>query len=194
MRRQRLQTIAVAGALSRIGVTTQALQIVKYLQITGYRVCYIEMNDSDYPEKVLQLYQKARRGKSGTVKFEGIPLYKKETWREGRAGEYDFLVKDYGAVSKESFEEISFLEQDMLVLVCGVKPEEIEATEWALQKYGDACDRFLFDFVCEEERKEIRRMMMEKAANTYFMDYIPNPFSYTAASAPLCRSLLLPKR
>ncbi|MDO4325636.1 MAG: hypothetical protein Q4E24_06320 [bacterium] len=81
MRRQRLQTIAVAGALPRIGVTTQTLQIVKYLQITGYRACYIEMNDSDYPEKVLQLYQKARREKFGAVKFEGISLYKKETWR-----------------------------------------------------------------------------------------------------------------
>ena len=193
MRKQRLQTIGVAGALPRIGVTTQALQMVKYFQIAGYRACYIEMNGSGYPEKVLQVYRKAKKKKNGMVEFSHVPLYGKEIWKEA-AENYDFLVKDYGAVRDASFEKISFLEQDMRILLCGVKPDEVAASEWALETYGEKCDRFLFNFVCEEERKEIKKMMVERAEMTYFMEGIPNPFSYAAPSALVCQSLLLTER
>ena len=43
-------TIGFAGSQNRIGTTTQALQMLQYLQLMGKKVCYIEMNDSMYVE------------------------------------------------------------------------------------------------------------------------------------------------
>lgn len=36
--------IAIGGCCERIGTTTQALQLVKYLQFMGHRACYIQYN------------------------------------------------------------------------------------------------------------------------------------------------------
>ena len=38
-------TIAVAGVQSRIGTTTQAMQIVGYLKIMGYTVAYVDLTE-----------------------------------------------------------------------------------------------------------------------------------------------------
>ena len=42
------QTIAVSGCIDRIGTTTQAIQLVKYLVFRGHRACYIELNENGY--------------------------------------------------------------------------------------------------------------------------------------------------
>ena len=51
---KRKVSIGIAGCMSRIGTTTQAIQIVKYLTLKGYNVCYIEINDSGWLKKYIE--------------------------------------------------------------------------------------------------------------------------------------------
>ena len=47
---QRFKTIAVAGTLPRIGTTTQAMQIAKYLNLKGQKAAVVELNSVKYPD------------------------------------------------------------------------------------------------------------------------------------------------
>ena len=49
-------TIAVVGSTSRIGTTTQALQIVKHLILQRYTACYIQLNSTDYVQRISEFY------------------------------------------------------------------------------------------------------------------------------------------
>ena len=49
-------TIAVVGSTSRIGTTTQALQIVKHILLEGCTACYIQLNGSDYVQRIAEFY------------------------------------------------------------------------------------------------------------------------------------------
>ena len=50
------KTIAVVGSLSRIGTTTQCLQIVKYFQSCGKKACYIEFNNTGFLNALKKYY------------------------------------------------------------------------------------------------------------------------------------------
>ena len=43
--------IGIAGICRRMGTTTFAIQLVKYLQLKGYRACYLEVNDTGFVQK-----------------------------------------------------------------------------------------------------------------------------------------------
>lgn len=186
-------TFAIAGALPRIGTTTQALQLVQYLQKMGYQAVYIERNSSAYPQKVLSLYQGAKRYQGG-VMFEGILMYGQEAIQEIKEENYDFLIKDYGNIKAPSFEHVSFLEQKYHFLVCGVKANEILDTEEALDRYGADCSGFCFSFVLPKDRVEILNMMREKKKHVYFSEYIPDPFVFHASSALGYQKIFLGKQ
>ena len=51
-----VKTIGIAGSIRRMGTTTQALQIVKYLTFKGYKAAYFEMNNHCYAEAVSDAY------------------------------------------------------------------------------------------------------------------------------------------
>lgn len=49
--------IGVAGCIKRMGTTTQALQLVKYLQFVGFKAAYFQMNASNFVEAVKDAYE-----------------------------------------------------------------------------------------------------------------------------------------
>ena len=63
-----------------------------------------------------------------------------------------------------------------MVIVAGVKPNEIFATERALRNPVFKEAAYVFSFVSEGNRGEIRNMMRGKAKETTFMPYSPDPF------------------
>lgn len=167
--------------------------MVKYLQLVGYRVAYVERNQNEYSKGVLALYRGAKRYKSG-VFYQDVILYGKDSIKEMEEEKYDFLVKDYGSVRDAGFEKVSFLEQKRHLLVCGVKADEILYTEEALEQYGEDCDAFCFSFVAIKDRKEIELMMGAKKSCTHFAEWISDPFCFHPSSAACCQTLLFSKR
>ena len=177
-------TIAVVGAQSRIGTTTQCFQIVKYLSAKGYKTAYLEFNNSDYLEKMKKLFGLSE----SDFTFEGINIYSKEQINKVLQ-EFDFIVYDYGCIMSQTFNQYSFLERSISIVVCGANPGEIEHSTKALgifQKYEDII--YLFNFVAKNDENDIVSLMGNH--QTYFSPLIPDAFSVLLAQQKLYDEIL----
>jgi hypothetical protein len=181
------KTIALAGSLSRIGTTTQCIQIVKYLQLMGYTVCYLEFNKSNYIETLKEIYEDYKEI-DGKVVFEGIDLFTKDNAHKINELGYDYCIKDYGSACSESFESLSFVEQNKRILLLGIKPDEVKYAEDILEKYHET--DYIFSFVGVKDREDILEQMLEKRKCTYFSEYTPDPYVYLSLSNSIYRQLL----
>lgn len=182
-------TIAIAGCVGHMGATTQSIQAVRVLSKIGYKVCYLEMNRTDYLNDLVNLYANAVDEKDKVV-YSGIPMYKRNYAKAFNRGNYDYVVKDYGNTDSDTFEEISFTEQDIKIIVCGSKPNEIFKTQRLLMdpSYDDAF--FLFSFVPENERISIKSLMAERADHTFFTEIVTDPFIWSPESAKLFQKII----
>lgn len=169
-------TVAVCGVQPRTGTTTQALQMVGYLQMMGYSAAYVELAEQGYIEQMRKLYQDVSV-KGNCVLYDRLHLYQKIVHvREEE--DYDFLVKDYGAMDDERFNQVSYLEQDIHIICGGVKPNEIFEVNKILRQPDYQSARFIFSFVPPEQKESILELMTNRAENTFFANYNPDPFSY----------------
>lgn len=178
------KTIAVAGAQERIGTTTQCFQIVKYLTSKGYKTAYLEFNNTDYLKKMKKLFGLSESDFS----FEGINLYSKERINEA-IKEFDYIVYDYGSITSQVFNQYSFLERNISIIVCGAKPSEIEYSTQALaifQKYSNIT--YLFNFVAKSDETDIIAQMGNN--KTYFSPLIPDSFSILLTQQKLYDEIL----
>lgn len=185
------QTIAIAGCLGRIGTTTQAIQIVKYLNLMGYRACYIEVNRNGYVDLLPESYKDIKEDRrTKRVICEQVDMFRRQHIAEISKLGYEFLVKDYGAVSDPSFEKISYLEQDFRIMCGGIKPNEINYVYSLLANDNYAATGFIFSFVPNANRAATLEFMEEKGDCTFFADYVPDAFTYSATANNIYRTLL----
>lgn len=208
LRMQQFTTIGVAGACHRIGTTTQALQLVKYLTLKGYKACYIELNSNKYidkdprnrknmyisfVEKIKSWFEPDRlNDEIGLVSSFGIDMYYKQDKIPDvlRIG-YDYYVYDYGVYTDGDFNKTAFIREDETIFVVGSSPTELDHTQEITENisYSDAC--LIFSFVAEQEKEDIL-MLMEKihtpgidggnGSRTYFSEYTPDPFTLSNIS------------
>ena len=172
--------IHIAGVMPRIGATTLALQMVRFLRETGgYEACYVELSRQNYIWGCSQIYGDLIKDRAtGKTVCMGIPMYpgeRLETLMKGKTA-YDFIVCDFGNVSDKVFDKQRFAGGDCSILVCGNKPNEVFRTEDAIAEpaYEDALT--VFNFTDPSDQDEIRGMMAGRGATTVFMPYIPDPF------------------
>lgn len=185
------KTIGIAGALPRIGTTTQALQIVKYLTLIGYKACYIEMNNHGFLDAIKELYNDWSEDTTlKKVTFQNVPLFSKENINEVLRQGYDFYVKDYGVYASGGFENLSYLEQDVNIIVAGAKPEEVNYV-LPISKSAYYQEAFyLFSFAPKADQEDILDMMDDHAPFTFFPEYAPDPFVYSTQSDPVYKGML----
>lgn len=175
-----LKTIGIAGAQSRIGTTTQALQILGYLQMMGNLVCYVEMDQ--YGHHFVSDLQNAYDDVQvigEKVLYQHLEFYEMSAIKELIKKDYGFIVKDFGAADDPAFNQASFLESDIRIFVCGAKPDELPKAYNIMSNplYDDA--RYIFSFVPKEDHKELKELMADDAVRTFFAEYTPDPFVYS---------------
>ena len=165
-KKEKVKTIGVAGAVRRMGTTTQALQIVKYLKFNGYKAAYFEMNNHGFVKAVREFYQNVDM------------YYKAERLKEVQDKDYEYIVYDYGVYSEHDFNKVSFLEKDIQIFVVGSKPDEFEKTYDLIKSnfYNDVF--YVFNFTAETEKKDIKELMEDKADKTFFADESKDPFTF----------------
>lgn len=170
-----MKTIAVTGCIGHMGTTTQAIQAVLTIKQKGLKSCYLEMNRTEYLENLLALYGQAE-DKKNFVKFSGVDLYKRNFAKTIFHKNWDYAVRDYGSADVDTFEETSFAEQQMKIIVCGSKPNEIFKTQRMLTEpmYDDAF--FIFNFVPEDERVSILSLMGKRTVRTFFAGITFDPY------------------
>lgn len=188
---KKIKTVGIVGSLCRIGTTTQAVQITKYLKLMGYQAAYVEMNRNEYIKLLCSLYQDAKSEKDFSS-YGDVALYEKNQITAAYKKDYDYLIKDYGSISDPEFNSVSvsFLEQDIKIIVCGVKPNEIRQIERVLSNplFGDV--GYIFNFVAKEDRADVIALMEDKGSRTYFADYVPDPYVYLSNANMMCKELL----
>ncbi len=175
-----LKTIGVAGAQSRIGTTTQALQILCYLQMMGNRVCYVEMDHYGHHfVRDLQNAYEDVKVEGNCTHYQNMEFYEMAAIKELIKNDYNFIIKDFGAADDPAFNQPSFLESDIRVFVCGAKPDELPKAYDVIANplYDDA--RYIFSFVTKDDQEELKRMMADSSDRTFFAEYSPDPFVYS---------------
>ena len=172
--------IHIAGVMPRIGATTLALQMVRFLRETGgYDACYVEMSRQNYIWGATQIYSGTLTDRTtGKTTCLGIPVFsgeRMEALREGKAA-YDFIIGDFGNLSDTAFNKRQFIEGDCKILVCGNKPNEVFRTEDAINDAMLEDALTVFNFTDPSDQDEIWSMMGKRGTTTDFMPYIPDPF------------------
>ena len=189
-------TVGVAGSCHRIGTTTQAMQITRYLNSMGYKSCYIEMNENRYrnsrilldPREDISFLEKSRllfdveidEPERGYIRNQGLDMYyKQDALSELQDLNYDFLVYDYGVYSDKGFNKTAFLKDSYKFFCVGANAAEADFTFEISENLSYRKAGLIFSFTAEADREDICEQLGEAAGRCYFTDYTPNPYVLT---------------
>lgn len=174
------KTIGIAGSIKRMGTTTQALQIVKYLLFKGYKAAYYEMNNHKFVLSVAEAYSDVSKDDvDGLVKYQSVDMYyKAEKLKEVQNKDYDYIVYDFGVYSEHDFNKVSFLEKDIQIFVVGSKPDEFSKTYNVIKNNFYNNVFYIFNFTSDTEKKDLLELMEDKSEYTFFADTAKDPFTF----------------
>lgn len=186
------KTISIIGSMSRIGTTTLSINLCKYLLYNKYKVCYIELNNNKYIDKINKYYIGEER-KDKFISYENIDFYDDidSINKVLKENTYDYYIYDYGNMKDmDKSLELSFLEKDINILVCGTKSNEMESTEYSLSKLYDKDVIYVFNFIDNKERNDILELMEEEKDKTYFLENTVNMFDYNKENESMYKGII----
>ncbi len=175
-------TVGVCSTERHLGATTQAINITKYLsELLNIKACYIENNNHN---SIIEIYNTSNKEdvtyyeNAGKIEYEGIEMFMKSNIGEIMNNNYDFYIFDFGSMEEMTDNDINnFLTKDIKFIVSGTKSWELRNLFEAFEKIGnDKSVNFIFNFTQKEKRNFFRDNMGDYKDNTFFSDYIENPF------------------
>lgn len=171
--------IAVIGAMRRIGTTTVALQLVKYLNDQEeHAAAYLQYNNSDFITDLKEICcADVDTGKPDKITFANTDIFSDPRKVNGIISSgYQYIVYDYGDI--KSISQSSAFEKDIIIIVGGAEPDEIRAMTAAMEVFNQKNVFYFFNFTPLSDRKELLDMMEGYRNKTFFLDYIPDKFCY----------------
>lgn len=171
--------IAVIGAMRRIGTTTVALQLVKYLNDQEeHAAAYLQYNNSDFITDLKEICcADVDTGKPDKITFANTDIFSDPRKVNGIISSgYQYIVYDYGDI--KSISQSSAFEKDIILLVGGAEPDEIRAMTAAMEVFNQKNVFYFFNFTPLSDREELLDMMEGYRNKTFFLDYIPDKFCY----------------
>lgn len=171
--------IAVIGAMRRIGTTTVALQLVKYLNDQEeHAAAYLQYNNSDFITDLKEICcADVDTGKPDKITFANTDIFSDpRKVNEIISSGYQYIVYDYGDI--KSISQSSAFEKDIIIIVGGAEPDEIRAMTAAMEVFNQKNVFYFFNFTPLSDREELLDMMEGYRNKTFFLDYIPDKFCY----------------
>lgn len=171
--------IAVIGAMRRIGTTTVALQLVKYLNDQEeHAAAYLQYNNSDFITDLKEICcADVDPAKPDKITFANTDIFSDPRKVNGIISSgYQYIVYDYGGI--KSISQSSAFEKDIIILVGGAEPDEIRAMTAAMEVFNQKNVFYFFNFTPLSDREELLDMMEGYRNKTFFLDYIPDKFCY----------------
>lgn len=171
--------IAVIGAMRRIGTTTVALQLVKYLNDQEeHAAAYLQYNNSDFITDLKEICcADVDTGKPDKITFANTDIFSDPRKVNGIISSgYQYIVYDYGDI--KSISQSSAFEKDIIILVGGAEPDEIRSMTAAMEVFNQKNIFYFFNFTPLSDREELLDMMEGYRNKTFFLDYIPDKFCY----------------
>lgn len=165
-------SVGVCGALHRIGTTTQALHMTKFLNENGYSACYIEDNGHGHIETMKGFYN-VEINDDKSIKYDGIDIYTEFDASGILNGGYDFLVYDSGLYEEINHQQ--FITKDIKIVCVGSNSWEAPCIIPIFKNIGDYSDiYFIFNFTPLELQGEIKKLMGKFKDKSYFAAYTPS--------------------
>lgn len=149
--------ISLIGSQPRMGTTTTAISLCHWLASVGATVCYVENNNSHHLSLIARSY--CMEWEDNGWFFEGVNYS-----RNAPEIPFNFIVQDMGSTALQT-------DTDILVLVCGTKPQELPYTIIAKQTQKGNYAYLLCPFVCEEAREEVVNALQDTYHKVLFLDY-----------------------
>lgn len=169
-------TIAVAGAGVGIGCTTQAMQLLLYLKSQGIDAALIEMQARHSLKEYLEIIEKQEIIDETHFRLQDVDIYLGgKCVSKARAG-HEYLIFDYGNYS-EIADITAFLEKDIRIVVAGTKPWQTPLL-YDVFDSDDGSIQYLFSSVPLADQSQVRALMLDSAAHTFFSDYAPDFFHF----------------
>ena len=171
--------IAVIGAMRRIGTTTVALQLVKYLNDQEeHAAAYLQYNNSDFITDLKEICcADVDPAKPDKITFANTDIFSYPRKVNGIISSgYQYIVYDYGDI--KSISQSSAFEKDIIIIVGGGEPDEIRAMTAAMEVFNQKNVFYFFNFTPFSDREELLDMMEGYRNKTFFLDYIPDKFCY----------------
>ena len=174
-------SIGICSTERHLGATTQAINITKFLsEQLNVRVCYVENNNH---QSLIEIFNTSDNDEinyyreTGKIEYQGIDMFMNSNIGE-IMNNYDFYVFDFGSMQEMTDNDVTnFLTKDVKFIVSGTKPWELKSLFEAFEKIGnDKGINFIFNFTEKEKRNFFRDNMGAYKENTYFSEYIDNPF------------------
>lgn len=183
--------IGVLGCCPRIGTTTQSLQLIQYLNLCNKKSCYIELNNNEFIDTLDNLYEDLILDEDiGRVRCNDIDLYRDFNKMNDQLDNYDYAIFDYGYIN-ENFNIVSFLEKDIQIIVGGFSSTEIQSMTNVFQNNMFSKNtKWIFSFIPENMKEEIKDSMDIYSDVTYFSSYQPDMFFYTPNDNKLYEQIL----
>lgn len=171
-------TVGVIGTQHRVGTTTQALLLTRYLIELGYKACYVNATGSDEISSLSEFYSTPKN--DGVLTISGMNIYYDNNGI-GKAvnSEYEFVVFDDGVFNGSL---ATLLQRDIKIVVSGAKAWECSYLGSIFSSLADISQKvnFILSFVDESEQNDIKNMMGPYKKDTYFSQYACLPFFKTA--------------
>ncbi|WP_418841794.1 hypothetical protein [Ruminococcus sp.] len=173
----KITTVGIIGIMPRIGTTTQAVMLTRYLNEAGIRACYVEENDTQFCDCLMTLYDDVSydSDRDCLVK-ESLTLYKEET-RSFVATDVAYRIVDYGYITKNGFPE-NYLKKDIKIIVCGTAPLEIANLISNVEMMYDVDLNYIFSLSDEQHYQEVLEVMGTKKDKCFLSPNIPDSFDF----------------
>ena len=170
-------TVAVCGAEPHVGATHHALQMSKFLNMIGFKACYLEANETQKIFYLKSLYPQNSNfsDRKNLLQCFGVDIYSGFNISDVIAENYDIYVFDFGVITEMKL--TSFLTKDLSVIVSGVKAWELNQLRNAMELLGTKKTvSYLLNFAIKDEEAKIRQFMSSLSPHAFFSAYEPNSF------------------
>lgn len=173
----KITTVGIIGIMPRIGTTTQAVMLTRYLNEAGIRACYVEENDTQFCDCLMTLYDDVSYDSDiDCLVKENLTLYKEET-RSFVATDVAYRIVDYGYITKNGFPE-NYLKKDIKIIVCGTAPLEIANLIANVEMMYDVDLNYIFSLSDEQHYQEVLEVMGTKKDKCFLSPNIPDSFDF----------------
>ena len=161
-------SVAVLGSQSRIGCTTQAIQLWCFFTAIGYRAAIVA--DSAWVDELAALENSPYED---MVKIRGVVFVSENA----DTGDYNCIIRDWGVIDEVSKEAAA--DADLCVLVVGCKRGELVQTTNAIVDAGGMAALVLIAFGANQVAQQDIEKILRKASTprqTALTRYTPEPF------------------
>lgn len=157
------KTIALVGSQRRTGVTHMAFYLLSQLRVLGKRAIYIECGNTNV---VSALACECECIDKSYVCYRGFRLSRLDWLRNESLQEYDYVIYDYGVLTKDCIEE--FMQADYRIAVLGGAVWERQASFRTVSILSSQSDiRYVFNHMTAREYHQVVKSV--RGISTYRM-------------------------